>query len=97
MPLPDLELCAAAARPAQKVPDRNASEQREPVLLDGVLTMPTLHRPVLSQSKHASQIQSTSDRTELRPAILERTISSAIQAPSLTVCVLMLRSGRRPR
>src|SRR5947207_10288076 len=39
---PDLELCIAAARPAQKVADRNASQQSEPVLLDDVLTMPAL-------------------------------------------------------
>ena len=45
----DLELCIAAARPAQKVADRNASQQSEPVLLDDVLTMPTLRGPVLSK------------------------------------------------
>jgi hypothetical protein len=54
---PDLELCIAAARPAQKVADRNASQQSEPVLLDDVLTMPTLRGPVLSKPTHASQIK----------------------------------------
>jgi hypothetical protein len=38
---PDLELCIPAARPAQKMADRNASQQSKPVLLHDVLTMPT--------------------------------------------------------
>src|SRR5437763_167012 len=56
---PDLELCIAAARPAQKVADRNASQPSEPVLLDDVLTMPALRGTVLSKPTHARQIQRT--------------------------------------
>src|SRR5947207_15815628 len=62
---PDLELCIAAARPAQKVADRNASQQSEPVLLDDVLTMPALRGPVPSKPSYAKQIQRPSGRTVL--------------------------------
>ena len=83
---PDLDLCIAAARSTQKVADRNAAQQSETVLLDDVLTMPTLCGPVLSQPTHASQIQSTSGRTELTSAIPKVLIAAFLIAVSAIDC-----------
>jgi hypothetical protein len=55
-------LWVAATRSAQKMADGNPSKQSEPVLLDEVLAMPPLGRPVLSESPHASQISLNSRR-----------------------------------
>src|SRR5438270_10521616 len=79
---PDLELCIAAARPAQKVADRNASQQSEPVLLDDVLTMPALRGPVLSKPSHPMQIKRTNGRTVLLkpPNLVEYLASSGCHA-----------------